>query len=742
MTDDRQSLPVQLRRAVGFAALGSILAYAIADASAEFLILLGAGLATAWWIAVLPARPAPTRAINAGLLGVLTIGLLQLLRLGFTVNAFAYFIGLLLVVKLFDLRRARDWGQSLVLITGLYISAVLTSNSIFTGLMLLIGTALLFRAILRYHMFAAAERAASRHTTPDPSFRRDLRSLQIGAGFAIFLTATLAFLFLPRNLGAESFGNWGALPLGQTTGFTDEVQLGGPGLISQSQTPVMDITVLDRNERNRGRPDSLPIYLRGAVLERYEDGRWRRDTGPSSRSLIRAQFIPEGTSIRPWLSPRRDIWETEIRVTIRNAGAGTTPLFTLWQPLELRPTNTGQFLAHDASNGTVLREGSPGRVEYALRALDPRFVTINYPENPVRSSADAGPVPPRIAEYARQVLSQADIEPDPARRPVREDIRAVRAMENHLQSTFSYTLMDEPVPPGREPTEWFLFDRREGHCEYYASALALMCRAVGINARVITGYVASDFNEVTGQYLVRESNAHGWIEAEIAPGYWMTFDGTPPADLYQIHQPAPSLWRSVKKIYETIEFAWITGVVGFNTESQRRLLGDFATDFGLRSFGMRMIERLRSDGRGLFLRALITAAAVFFASMAVGLLFIQRRDLLTQLWNALISRLSAIPQWLRGQRQPWPDRLHTRTLQALERAGAPKPPGRPLRTHLLEARAALPDPLVAALTHACELLYTARFAPNAATPDEDFRLAMQQLRASEKRHRSAPTQPR
>lgn len=738
MNEDRHSLPVQLRRAVGLAALGSVLAYAFADASAEYLVLLGAGLATAWWIAVLPARPAPTRAINAGLLGVLAIGLLQLLRLGFTVNAFAYFIGLLLIVKLFDLRRARDWGQSLVLITGLYISAVLTSNSMLTGLMLIIGTVLLFRAILRYHMFAAAERAATRHTTPDAAFRRDLRSLQIGAGFAIFLTATLAFLFLPRNLGAESFGNWGALPVGQTTGFTDEVQLGGPGLISQSQTPVMDITVLDRNERNRGRPDSQPIYLRGAVLERYEDGRWRRESGPSSRSLIRAQFIPEGTTIRPWLSPRRDIWETEIRVTIRNAGAGTTPLFTLWQPLELRPTNTGQFLAHDASNGTVLREGSPGRIEYTIRALDPRFITITYPENPVRSTTDFGPVPPRVAEYARQILSQTDIDPDPARRPLRDDIRAVRAMENHLQSAFRYTLMDEPVPPGREPTEWFLFDRREGHCEYYASALALMCRAVGINARVITGYVASDFNDVTGQYLVRESNAHGWIEAEIAPGFWMTFDGTPPADLYQIHQPTPSLWRSVKKIYETIEFAWVTGVVGFNTESQRRLLGDFATDFGLRSFGMRMIERLRYDGRALFVRAVITAVAVFFASTAIGLLLIQRKDLLRNLWRTIINRLASLPEWLQGRRQPWADRLHARALRTLERAGVPKPPERPLRTHLQQAGPSLPGQLSESLARACDLLYSARFAPNANASDEDFRRALQQLRASEKRHRPAP----
>lgn len=740
MTAADPTLLSQLRRSVGFAALGAVLAYTFADASPEFFTIMICGLAAAWWVAVLPQRPAPTRAINAGLIGVLGTGVLQMLRLGFTVNAFAYFIGLLLIVKLFDLRRARDWGQALVLITGLYIAAVLTSNSMFTGLMLLIGAILLFRAILRHQIHAAAERGGRAAASPTQAHRRDLRSLQVGAGFAILVSATVAFLFLPRNLGADSFGNWGAMPVGQTTGFTDEVQLGGPGLISQSQTPVLDITVFDRNERNRGRADSPPIYLRGAVLETYEDGRWRRDRGPGSRSLVRAQYIPDGTAIRPWLSPRRDIWETEIRVTLRAAGPGTTPLFTLWQPLELRPTGSGQFLAHDASTGVVLREGSPGRLEYSVRALDPRFMVIDYPPpgGAMRTPFDPGVVPAGVREYAIGILGDIDIEPDPAVRPLEDDIRAVRAMENHLQSAFSYTLMDEPVPPGREPTEWFLYDRREGHCEYYASALALMARAVGINARVITGYVASEFNEVTGQYLVRESNAHGWVEAEIAPGYWMTFDGTPPLDLNQIHQPPPSLWRSARKLYETVEFAWVTGVVGFNTDTQKALLGDLATDFGLRTFGGRMIERLRHDARGLVVRAATTAAAVFICSMMIGLIIVRRRDLLARIASFITDRLRAIAARLFAPRTDGPERLHRQALHSLARVGHAKPQGRPLRAHLAESAPDLPAPLAAALTEACDLLYRVRFSAHPDAAEPDIRRLIRTLRQSEKPQPAAP----
>ncbi len=726
-------------RAVAWAALVGVCAYAVADQSADFLILMLAGLGAGWWLSVLPGRPAPPHAINAGLLGVLGVGGLQLVRLGVSVNAFAYFIGMLLIVKVFDLRRARDWGQALVLVTALYVSAVLTSNTLMTGVLLVVGSVLLFRAVLRYQIYAAADRAGDPAPAADAPMRRDLRSVQVGGGFAILAAATFVFVILPRNLGSDAFGNWGA-PRGQTTGFTDEVELGGPGLISQSPTPVMDVTVTDRNDRNRGRADAPPIYLRGAVLEAYESGRWTR---ASSRRLgPRSQFIPESTPIRPWLSSQSYAWELELRVSIRNAAPGTTPLFTAWQPLEIRPIGSGHFIAHNASTGAAVREGSGGRVEYSVRIFDPRFEQVPEAEGAERTPVDTDAVPAPVAEYARVVLAETGIEADPSARPIGDDLRAVRALEKHLQSAFRYTLVDEPVPPGREPTVWFLTERREGHCEYYASALALMARSIGVNARVVTGYVASDYNEVTGQYVVRESNAHGWVEAEVAPGYWLVFDGTPPSDFYQIHQPAPSLLRSAQKLYETLEFAWATGVVGFDTGAQRRLLGDLSTDFGLRRFGGRMIDRLQTDGAGLVARAAFVAMIVFAASVSLGLLVVHRRTLLLEWWRALTARLR-FRRKAAGRRSGRPgDRLHAGVLRALAAAGAPKPADRPLRTHLAAHAGTLPPDLARALAGACELLYRLRFAP-AAGPDEgELRGALRAVRASENRVRSVRAQAR
>jgi transglutaminase-like putative cysteine protease len=122
---------------------------------------------------------------------------------------------------------------------------------------------------------------------------------------------------------------------------------------------------------------------------------------------------------------------------------------------------------------------------------------------------------PRIAELARSFSAGAD-----------DDLARARAIERHLRSDYRYTLQ----LPDREPADplaHFLFVRRKGHCEYFASSLAVMLRSVGIPSRLATGFQSGVFNPVSGLWLVRSSDAHSWVEAWI-PGYgWTTFDPTP-----------------------------------------------------------------------------------------------------------------------------------------------------------------------------------------------------------------------
>ncbi|RMH29858.1 MAG: DUF3488 domain-containing protein [Planctomycetota bacterium] len=739
MTESSLSVRDAMRRAVGWAVTSGVLSFAVASLSPAFAAVVGIGAAVTWLLGAGADRVAPRRAINAGLIGVIGFGIVQTLRLGFTVDAFAFFIGLIMVVKLLDLRVARDWGQVITLSAALVISAVLTNNSIGTGIAMLVSAVLLLRAVLRFQVFAACERAGTDGRQPTPEgFRRSLGRLQWGIGSSIMVLATVIFVLLPRDLGSEAFGSWGNAAVGQTTGFADEVELGQPGLISQSPTPVMDVSVVDRHGRNLGAVDGAPIYLRGAVLEGYNAGRWTSDASRERRSsFVRSQFIPEGVPIKPWLVPGGIEWETELRITMRNARSGGTPLFTAWEPLELTPLGSGRMIAFDPSVGLVFCEQTRGRLEYRVRVSNPEFRMIPYPEDQIRRPPPETDIPAGVVSLAQRVLQGAGIDPDPQTRPLRQDVAAVRAMESYLRSNFAYTLEDQPTPPGRDATEWFLDERRVGHCEYFASALALMCRSVGIDARVITGYVVSDFNEVTGQYIVRESSAHAWIEAQVSPGAWLTFDATPRAEFRQIHQPDPSLWRSITKLYETVEYAWVAGVVGFDSNSRRQVLGPMSSDFGLLRIGSRMIGRLRDGGPPLVLKAAWVGLAVFCGAMFAGFVLHHRREWMRAIWDAILARFVGWFARLRAWHAGPEERLRMALLTAFRCVGRPKPGHVPMRAHIESVAADIDEGRAQVWRSAADLLYAARFSRDATTDPRDYRSAEADLLRSEKRSRRA-----
>ena len=113
---------------------------------------------------------------------------------------------------------------------------------------------------------------------------------------------------------------------------------------------------------------------------------------------------------------------------------------------------------------------------------------------------------------------------------------AVIALTSYLQHSYTYTLDLGHVPPGRDPVDWFLFDVKAGYCEQFATAAVLMFRSVGIPARLVTGYATGDYDPVLNQAVVRERDAHAWVEV------WFPHDGCSPTTG---RQPG---WRASSRI--------------------------------------------------------------------------------------------------------------------------------------------------------------------------------------------------
>src|ERR1022692_2395752 len=122
---------------------------------------------------------------------------------------------------------------------------------------------------------------------------------------------------------------------------------------------------------------------------------------------------------------------------------------------------------------------------------------------------------PRIPELARNTVRGLDNDADRA-----------FAVARYLRRAYGYTLV-LPSHEVADPLAYFLFTRKKGHCEYFASAMAVMLRTLGIPSRLVTGFQSGIFNPLTDLYVIRASDAHSWVEAWIPGNGWTTFDPTP-----------------------------------------------------------------------------------------------------------------------------------------------------------------------------------------------------------------------
>jgi hypothetical protein len=165
----------------------------------------------------------------------------------------------------------------------------------------------------------------------------------------------------------------------------------------------------------------------------------------------------------------------------------------------------------------------------------------------------------RIAVLAQQ---WADGERDPE--------KVARLVETRFHQDFRYSLqmLETEVP---DPLAHFLFVRKEGHCEYFASSMAVMLRTLGIPARVATGFLGGVFNPLSGWQVVRASDAHSWVEAWIPGRGWMTFDPTPSDPNAAQPSPWTAAWSRASLVLDAADQFWRDWVLTYDFDHQRAL---------------------------------------------------------------------------------------------------------------------------------------------------------------------------
>ncbi|MDX9912217.1 MAG: DUF3488 and transglutaminase-like domain-containing protein [Phycisphaerales bacterium] len=687
----------------------AILAYAVAAGNVAMALLAAPIVALGWWLTEGPAKlRLPKVVTSLGVAGVVLWGILRALQGGVDVDGFCIFIVLVQLLKVFEPKKPRDHAQLLTLSAFLGVGAVLTSNMLgFAALLLLLVPSLAISAML-FQIHAVRERAVEggSGSVRLAIGRTPLAHLRGTVGAALllsFMISVALFVFMPRGLGTQVFGAWGNALAGRVVGFSDRVELGRGGSISQSEATVLDLRVRD-TQGNSLSGGGRTWYLRGAVLSDYDPdrGTWtaaREDQPRPVRLSFSLAGGLAGHAIRS--SIPQDATRIVQEITLRGAPPGQTYLFAIYDPAFIETAHVMTLFRSNAE-GTLRAETGGGQISYTITSV---------PDEPTRprkpSPREKQSLSPAIASFAEDVLRDADLEPDPALRPLEDDLPAARLLAAHLRRNLSYTLDLTAPPPGREPIEWFLFEERRGHCEYFASAHVALCRAVGIPSRVVTGFLASEYSTSTDHYDVRESDAHAWSEVESSPGLWVTLDATPEGTL-RAAQPRPTgLLARARQLIAAIDYAWVRGVVGFDEHDRSQLLGtEPVRDADIAARLQGVARRMQVGGTPLILRAALTGALVGVATIGVGLA-------LLALWR--IVRLPAIARrGLFAPRDPV-ERLARDLARVLSRRGVPRTPWEPLQHHA--SRVSWPD-ADAARAHArlVDLLYAARFAGSPPGP--------------------------
>jgi transglutaminase-like putative cysteine protease len=379
-------------------------------------------------------------------------------------------------------------------------------------------------------------RRSTKHLSPR------LAGLTALVTFGVLALTSGLFFLLPRTANAAlrhlvSKGYF--LP-----GFSNQVTLGQIGEIKTRSTPVMHVRV------NGGR---LNAKWRGAALSDFDGKKWFNPSDRGDRLPVRKDgwtFLADDTQ------RRRRGNRVDYRVDVK--GIDTTTLFFAGIPEALN-LNAASLIRTPQDNYRV-GVGSADGVRYVVQSFfeDLAFPAVAAPDLPAATQARYLQLPPldsRILALARQMSAGKVSVADRA-----------RAIEEHLQRDYGYTL-ELPKTTISDPLAYFLFSRKKGHCEYFASAMAVMLRSLGIPARMVTGFQSGQLNPITELYVIRASDAHSWVEAWLPGRGWTTFDPTP-ADP---NGPSQSWWTTLGFYADAADTFWQEWVVSYDLGQQLAL---------------------------------------------------------------------------------------------------------------------------------------------------------------------------
>jgi transglutaminase-like putative cysteine protease len=397
--------------------------------------------------------------------------------------------------------------------------------------------------------------------------------ISVHSYLAAMLVTAFVFYAFPRS-GEMQWQSNNVQQARREVGFSSEVTLGEQGDVSESTEEVMQVWLTHRDTGRVYELDDLPLF-RGIVLTNYENKRWSALRGSSQVPLTDSR-VP---SSKPLVLQRFRVQPVKDRVLFSiypsYAYEISDPL--VWDSIR------EQFKREEA-------EGTTSEYELLTAGLTNRRMARVVPASRAPNEAELRKLLalPPVSEEGKDPLAETKALTAELVKDIPEDdhFNRARVLTNYLRDStrFSYSLQPVPRDPTLDPVEDFVNHTRAGHCEYFASALALMLRSVGIPARLALGFKGGEFDD--DHYNVRQMDAHAWVEAylpldRIPPGNlseidsengaWMVLDPTTANSPLAI-STAEFLLQSAKRGLSAIRAGWNNYVLGMDYERQQNTI--------------------------------------------------------------------------------------------------------------------------------------------------------------------------
>lgn len=374
----------------------------------------------------------------------------------------------------------------------------------------------------------------------------------------------LFFLLLPRQPGATRNRTTGSMSK-HLTGFDDEVKLGQLGEILENDSVVMSVEFTDE-QLVPIQPAGEPLF-RGVALIRYESGSWKRHKERPQQTVVAMKTFRNSGLVK----------RKVIRQIIKLEPNDSSLLFAMRPILEL---SAGPRLPPylNPTDGTIFRPEGRGSYDYEVLSDTNLEAPQESEELPSESrNKEMLALPAGLKERLRRIaLPLVEGIPGDDRGAIAAKARAI---EGYLRETggFGYTLEMSVVDPNLDPVVDFLVNRKQGHCEYFASAMALLLRSIDIPSRLINGFKGGDWNDITQTMNVRQKHAHSWVEAYVGKDgrntpIWITLDPTPGASRDESVAQVGGVVTSFRPITDIIRYIWVFYILGYDRSRQNRLL--------------------------------------------------------------------------------------------------------------------------------------------------------------------------